>query len=95
MMDRSSTQLLAEVNAASRRWKMERCGFDYRGRTPCIPPLALAGMVDRILLRVRVEKDDAEERDGRSRGFVRLSDIPRKPAGIEIRRGTTKLLFPA
>ena len=58
-LDRSSTQLLAEVNAASRRWKMERVGFDYRGKSPCIPPLALAGMVDRILLRVRVEREDA------------------------------------
>jgi hypothetical protein len=34
-------------------------GHSYTGGRPCIPPLALAGMVDRILLRVRVEREDA------------------------------------
>jgi hypothetical protein len=31
---------------------------DYGGGRPCIPPLALAGMVDRILLRARVQRDN-------------------------------------
>jgi hypothetical protein len=34
---------------------------DSRGRTPCIPPAILRGMVDRILTRARVERDNREE----------------------------------
>jgi hypothetical protein len=34
---------------------------DDFGRTPCIPPAILRGMVDRILTRARVERDNREE----------------------------------
>ena len=35
------------------------CGLvrDYDGRCPCLPPLALAKLVERVLLRVRVRQD--------------------------------------
>jgi hypothetical protein len=35
--------------------------FDDRGQSPCIPPAVLTGMMDRILLRARVERDNAAE----------------------------------
>jgi len=41
------------------RRKAAGIGYSYKGGRPCIPPLALAGMVDRILLRVRVERENA------------------------------------
>jgi hypothetical protein len=31
------------------------------GKEPCIPPAILRGMVDRILLRKQVERDNHEE----------------------------------
>ena len=94
MIDTVAQEFLARCHAIRRKRLMRTAGFDYYGQSPCIPPLALAGMVDRILLRVRVEKDDAEES-----GFAFTPDTappaPKRPAGIECRHGTTKLLFPA
>jgi hypothetical protein len=44
------------------------CGYKGRpphrfnfGKSPCIPPAILRGMVDRIQLRARVEQDNADE----------------------------------
>lgn len=37
-------------------------GYSYMGENPCIPPMALAGVVDRVLLRKRVEQDEQDDR---------------------------------
>jgi len=50
-------QAVYHIRARARR--AAGAGHSYTGGRPCIPPLALAGMVGRILLRVRVERENA------------------------------------
>ena len=59
--DPCKTRLLAQLHASERRWTMERDGVDYIGEAPCWPPVALAKIVARVLLRARVAADDADE----------------------------------
>jgi hypothetical protein len=54
---------------AAKRAKLDRSAgfagaalpFENTRHTPCIPPAILRGMVDRILTRARVERDNREE----------------------------------
>ena len=55
------TRLFAQLNASERRWNMERDGVEYMGDTPCIPPHALAQVVERVLLRAGVTRDNQQE----------------------------------
>jgi hypothetical protein len=59
--DPLKTRILAQLHASERRWQMERDGYDYIGATPCWPPHALGKLVERVLLRTRVLRDDREE----------------------------------
>ena len=54
----TATTFLARLHATERLGQMERGGYDYTGTSPCIPPLALARLVEWVLLRARVARDE-------------------------------------